>query len=110
MKNIINTIHYIQNCRIQAFVPGFKAERIEKEVVVGKLYTFHNFTVKDYKEDDKYRCVRMDKQIILTDHTQVTELQEGEAIIEKNVFDFFHLADLKGLSKQNVYLAGTYQL
>ncbi|KAK1366288.1 hypothetical protein POM88_041849 [Heracleum sosnowskyi] len=93
-----------KNVRIQAFIPGSVSEEIEQKIEVGKCYTFSNFTIKEYKAEDKYRCVRMDKQLIFSKHTDVRELDEHELIIEKNGFDFFDLNDLGSLAHQNVYL------
>lgn len=109
IMQIITTL-YVQNCRVQAFVPSYLAEKFEKQVIVGKMFTFYNFTVKDYKADEKYRCTRMDIQIIFTKNTEVTDLDENESLIENNAFDFFDLAELKELAHQNTYLTGTYYL
>ncbi|KAK1378800.1 hypothetical protein POM88_025544 [Heracleum sosnowskyi] len=104
MENGVLTVTVPKNVRIQAFIPGSVSEEIEQKIEVGKCYTFSNFTIKEYKAEDKYSCVRMDKQLIFSKHTDVRELDEHELIIEKNGFDFFDLNDLGSLAHQNVYL------
>ncbi|KAK1373315.1 hypothetical protein POM88_029508 [Heracleum sosnowskyi] len=71
------TSQFCKIVRIQAFIPGSVSEEIEQKIEVGKCYTFSNFTIKEYKAEDKYRC---------------------------NGFDFFDLNDLGSLAHQNVYL------
>lgn len=98
-----------QRTRIHAFVPTNIAEALEPLLVVGKIYLFKNFTVKDYKSDDKFRCIHKTIQIVFSNETKIIELQENNVFIENAVFDFYDLADLKQLSKQTTYLTGNSQ-
>lgn len=97
-----------QRCRIHAFVPGNIANDVEPKLVVGNLYLFKNFTVKEYKPEDKFRCITKDLQIIFSNDTKIVDLEETDVFIEQVVFDFFELSDLKQLAKQTTYLAGTF--
>uniref|UniRef100_A0A161ZWY5 Replication factor A C-terminal domain-containing protein n=1 Tax=Daucus carota subsp. sativus TaxID=79200 RepID=A0A161ZWY5_DAUCS len=91
--------------RIHAFVPGTEADELAKLLEVGKVYLIENFTVSDYTSDDKFRCVRKEIQIVFDNQTKITPLEEKAVNIEKHVFDFFDLSDLKSLVNQQTYLA-----
>lgn len=81
---------------------------MEPKLVVGNLYLFKNFSVKEYKDAEKFRCLHKDIQIVFSNDTKIVDLEESDVFIEKVVFDFFDLADLKILSKQTTYLTGIY--
>ncbi|KAK1403413.1 hypothetical protein POM88_003018 [Heracleum sosnowskyi] len=93
-----------KRCRIHAFVPGNVAPQIEPKLQVGELYLFKNFTVKEYRPDDKFRCIHKDIQIVFSNDTRISDLEESDVFIEQCVFDFYDLADLKQLSQQTTYL------
>lgn len=93
---------------MQAFVPDNISEKMEEKVNVGKIYVISNFTVKDYKPYERFRCVRSERQIIFTDYTNIEEVHDNETLIQENDFDIFDLADLKEEAKQNVYLTGSF--
>ncbi|KAK1359407.1 hypothetical protein POM88_043881 [Heracleum sosnowskyi] len=93
-----------KNCRMQEFIPGTIADIFGKMVQVQKLYIIKNFHVKEYKDEDKYRPVQRNKQLIFTIDTKVKEIAETGIFIPKNMFDFFKFEDIIKLSKQHVYL------
>ncbi|XP_017241069.1 uncharacterized protein LOC108213790 [Daucus carota subsp. sativus] len=93
-----------KRARIHAFVPARLEEEVDKLVDLGKIYLIQNFTVKDYKADDKFRCLRKNIQIQFGEETIITQLQEEDISIEKTWFDFYDLAELKPLSTQTTYL------
>ncbi|KAK1401352.1 DUF223 domain-containing protein [Heracleum sosnowskyi] len=95
--------------RIHAFVPGAVAEDIEKQVELGVIYLIQNFTVKDYKMEDKFRCIKKEIQIVFGSDTTLKPLQENDVSIERCWFDFYDLEDLKPLGKQNTYLTAKKQ-
>ncbi|KAL8145731.1 hypothetical protein AgCh_003759 [Apium graveolens] len=97
----------IKRSRIHVFVPGTVAHVVEHAVEVGKVYLFKNFTIKDYKEEDKFRCILKDIQIVFSGDTKIIELKEKDVCIEQAVFDFYDLGDLKELSNQTTYLTET---
>lgn len=70
------------------------------------MYLFKNFTVKDYKQTDKFRCLLKDIQVVFSSDTKIELLEESDIVIEHGVFDFYELGDLKNLTKQTTYLAG----
>lgn len=45
-------------------------------------------------------------QIVFSNDTKISELDEKDVCIENVVFDFYDLGDLKELSKQTTYLTG----
>lgn len=63
--------------------------------------------MKDYKNDDKFRCIQKDIHIVLGDNTEIKPMDENEVSIEHAWFDFYDLADLKPLANQNTYLTGS---
>lgn len=91
---------------MHAFVPQFLEDKMQKMFTLNKQYVVTNFQVKNYTEQDKWRCVNMDKQILFTSQTKATEINENEYFIAKNMFDFYDMAELTKLTKQNIYLAG----
>lgn len=91
---------------MHAFVSAALSAKMSRLLEEGKIYLVKNFQVKDYTENDKYRPVHMDRQIILTQDTRVKELEETEIFIPKNSFDLFEYGDLKALAAQKLYLAG----
>ncbi|KAK1374954.1 hypothetical protein POM88_031147 [Heracleum sosnowskyi] len=93
-----------KRCRIHAFVPGNAADVLEKALEVVKIYLFKNFTVKEYKDEDKFRCILKDIQITFSHETKISDLEESDVFIEKVGFDFYDIGDLEELSKQTTYL------
>ncbi|WOG86080.1 hypothetical protein DCAR_0205277 [Daucus carota subsp. sativus] len=93
-----------KRCRVHAFVPGSLAAKLEAILEIGQIFLFENFTVKDYKADEKFRPVRKNWQIVLGQETKITSLAENEVAIDKAAFDFYDLADLKDLANQSTYL------
>ncbi|KAL1812701.1 hypothetical protein ACET3Z_022766 [Daucus carota] len=93
-----------KKARMHAFVPTKLEEQVDNLVDLGKIYLLENFTVKDYKIDEKFRCLRKDIQIVFGEETRITELQEQDISIEKTWFDFYDLAEIKPLSIQTTYL------
>ena len=91
---------------MHAFVPTKLEEQVDNLVDLGKIYLLENFTMKDYKIDEKFRCLRKDIQIVFGEETRITELQEQDISIEKTWFDFYDLAEIKPLSIQTTYLTG----
>ena len=88
------------------YVPASLADLVGRMVQVGNLYMIKNFEVQDYTEKDKFRPVRMDKKIKFTTATKISDLDENETFIPKNMFDLFQFSDLKKVSEQVLYLAG----
>lgn len=77
---------------------------MESKLVIGNIYLFKNFTVKEYKSVDKFRCVHKDIQIVFSNDTKVVHLEKTDVLIEHAVFDFYDLSDLIQLSNQTTYL------
>ena len=84
------------------------AATFEPTIEIGELYLFKNFTVKDYKQDEKFRPVRKNWQIVFGNETKITKLDENEVAVDKAAFDFYDLADLKDLAFQTTYLTGRF--
>lgn len=102
------SIVLLQNFRLHAFVPGNVAEKIGPEMTVGKILKVSNFTVKEYRVDEKFRPINTEKQIFLTNYTQVESVECDDGMIAKDMFDFYDLSDLAGIANDNTYLTGNY--
>lgn len=76
--------------------------------MVGNIYLFKNFNVKDYRKEDKFRPIDKDIQIVFSNDMKIVALDESDVLIEQAVFDFYDLSDLKQLSKQTTYLTGMH--
>lgn len=53
---------------MQAFV--FLEEKMQKMFDLDKMYVITNFEVRPYTEQDKWRVVNMDRQILFTNQTK----------------------------------------
>lgn len=96
----------MQNDTIHAFVPGFCSDQLEQKLAVGNVVSITNFTVQQYKVDDKFRPLRNDQQLVFSTETRIKQIEDPANQIEDNFFDFYDLSELKEMSKQNTYLAG----
>lgn len=91
---------------MQAFVPSFLNEKIQRMLQVGKMYVITYFQVKDFTAEDKWRSVNQDRQINITNQTKAREIPETEYYIPTNAFDFYAFEEIGKLATQNHYLAG----
>lgn len=87
-------------------MPSNVAETSLKNIHVGKVHTISNFTVKDYKPDDKFRCVRSARQIVFTTYTEIELFVDDDIMIPPNMFDFYDLEDIDSIANDNTYLTG----
>lgn len=62
--------------------------------------------MKDYKDDDKFRCLQKDIQIVFSNDTRIIDMEDDEVMIDHCAFDFYDIGDLKQLFKQTTYLTG----
>lgn len=91
---------------MHVFVPALVIEKHEHKLLLGKVCTFCNFCVKDYRTDEKFRCIQADRQMIITNYTQVQKLDEDDLLIPKNMFNFYDMSDLDSIANDNLYLTG----
>lgn len=94
---------------MHAFVPANTVDKLEPKITLGKVYIIKKFTVQKYKMEDRFRCLRNDVQLIFSNDTQIKQSEDDGNTIEENGFDFYDHSELKDLTKQTTYLAGTYQ-
>lgn len=73
---------------------------------MGKVCTIKNFTIQPYKDSDIYRCLRNDKQLILSKDTKVEDIEDKSTGIPTKKIDFFHHNDVKRLADQKTFLTG----
>lgn len=92
-----------------AFVPGNISEQTEKVIKVGSIYLIYNFSVKEYKPDEKFRCIHNDQQITFTNFTKIEIIEKDDKLIPEHMFDFYDLGDLKEVADRNIYLTGMSQ-
>ena len=91
-------------------MPYTLADEFEPLIQLGNLYLLKNFTVKMYTNEDKFRCLRSNYQIVFNEETELIHLEENVVKVENCCFDFYEIAELENLSKQNTYLTGTEKL
>ena len=99
-------IRWPQKTGMHAYVPANLIQKHDKNVVDGSVCIISEFTVKDYKKEDKFRCINSEKQIIFTKDTECIKIDEDDLLIPNNIFDFYDLAELKEIADSNVYLTG----
>lgn len=93
---------------MHAFVPGNIVDNHEDKLSEGNICKISNFSVKEYKPDEKFRCINNDRKIILTTYSKVHKLDQDHTLIAKNVFDFYDLCDLSDIANDNLYLTGMF--
>lgn len=91
-----------------AFVPGIVLEKHEDILLLGNICSFYNFSVKNYRNDEKFRCIQSDKKIILTNYTEVKIINEDQMLIQNNMFNFYDQSELDKIASDNVYLTGMF--
>ena len=96
----------MQGQRIHAFVPTKCAEDIHNKITVGRIFNIKNFTVQLYNQTDKFRFLRLDKQLVFSKDTNIQELADDGVNIPQEAFDFYDHSQLEELSNQTRFLAG----
>ncbi|KAK1398130.1 hypothetical protein POM88_007993 [Heracleum sosnowskyi] len=91
--------------RIHAFIPTTCAEQNEKKLKIGYVCNITNFTVQPYKPEEKFRCLRNDKQLIFSKDTIIEQIDDKSLQIPQDDFDFYDHSELMALTKQTTYLA-----
>lgn len=97
---------FCQNNRIHAFVPGLCTNTLEGQFIIGKICIIKNFSVQDYKQEDKFRCLKKDVQLIFSNVTKIQVIEDDGRSIVPNAFDFVDHCELMAMTKQTMYLAG----
>ncbi|KAK1356508.1 hypothetical protein POM88_049764 [Heracleum sosnowskyi] len=93
-----------QENKMHAFIPGNCADQHEYKLCVGKLYIIANFTVQPYKQEDKFRPVLNDNQIILSNETKIRDIEDKGIPFPNDVFDFYDHNELEKPQNNNMYL------
>lgn len=73
---------------MHAFVPAKCAPAHEFKLSLNKVCIITNFTVKPYKDADKFRPVAREDQIILSLDTKIKEVQPTLMEFPDETFDF----------------------
>ncbi|KAK1402869.1 hypothetical protein POM88_002474 [Heracleum sosnowskyi] len=94
----------IKKTRIHAFIPTTCAEQNEKKLKIGYVCNITNFTVQPYKLEEKFRCLRNDKQLIFSKDTIIEQIDNRILQIPQDDFDFYDHSELMALTKQTTYL------
>ncbi|KAK1359342.1 hypothetical protein POM88_043816 [Heracleum sosnowskyi] len=90
--------------RIHAFIHGFCVDNLEDQIELDKVYTIKNFTVQNYKEADIYRCLRNEKQLIISKDTKFEEVEDKQSNIPSEMFDLYEHSELRSLAGHKTYL------
>ncbi|WOH00678.1 hypothetical protein DCAR_0520051 [Daucus carota subsp. sativus] len=91
--------------RIHAFVPTKCADDIHNKITVGRIFSIKNFAVQLYNQTDKFRFLRLDKQLVFSKDTNIQELADDGVSIPQDAFDFYDHSQLEELSNQTRFLA-----
>ena len=98
----------LQGQRIHAFVPTKAAAELQHQIIIGRVFSFKNFTVQSYAHSDKFRVLRNESQLVFSKDTVLQELADDGVTIPQDAFDFYDHSQLLELSNQTTYLAGNY--
>lgn len=98
----------MQESKIHAFMPGKCGQQHEESLREGKVCWIKNFTVQKYKEDDRFRPVHDENQLILSSETIIKEVDEKLNRFPEDAFDFYDHSELKALVDKIPYLIGKW--
>ena len=98
----------MQGQRIHAFVPTKAAAELQHQIIIGRVFSFKNFTVQSYTHSDKFRVLRNESQLVFSKDTVLQELADDGVTIPQDAYDFYDHSQLLELSNQTTYLAGNY--
>ncbi|KAK1354635.1 hypothetical protein POM88_047891 [Heracleum sosnowskyi] len=87
---------------IDGNISGVHMILIDQSLVAEEIYEICNFNVAPYTE--KYKCFECDLQIVLTNTTIVTALEQNYSLIPDNVFKFTNLKHFKDATEQDNHL------
>lgn len=79
---------------------------LDHRLALGNVCSITNFDVEMYKSDDKFRTVMHEYRLIFGEDTKVKHLDEKEAKLPDDTFDFYDHDDLLKIANENVYLTG----
>ncbi|KAK1347229.1 hypothetical protein POM88_055052 [Heracleum sosnowskyi] len=89
----MNGVHLIlideYHKRMHGWIKSSLLQNFDNQFVDGENYEICNFAVAPYTE--KYKCFESDTQIVLTNVTVVTPLEEKYSFIPDNIFHFTNL-------------------
>lgn len=97
----------LQSERIHAFIVPQIADKFEKDLREGVVYTVRNFKVKIYKGDETNRPIRNDKHIYFSIDTELKIDESSGLFIPHYGFDLFMLEDLEAIKSDNRFLTGS---
>ncbi|KAL1826070.1 hypothetical protein ACET3Z_012848 [Daucus carota] len=100
--NILMLDH--KNTTAHAFIPTGCAFDMDRQLRIGNIYIITGFTVQDYKDTDKFRCVRNTNQLIFSQDTKIQELPQAGTNIATEFFDFYDLSELLPLVTETKYV------
>ena len=98
------------NTTAHAFIPTGCAFDMDRQLRIGNIYIITGFTVQDYKDIDKFRCVRNTNQLIFSQDTKIQELPQAGTNIATEFFDFYDLSELLPLVTETKYVIGKIPL
>lgn len=107
-KTTCTSFKLLYESKIHAFIPAKCAQQHEQSLREGKICFIKNFTVQKYKEDDKFRPVHEENQLILSSETIIKEVEGKLNTFPKDAFDFYEHSELKDIADKTLYLIGKY--
>lgn len=91
---------------MHAWIGSRLLDELDNQFVVGQMYEIHNFKVVPFTE--KYKCFDADKQIILTQMTEVRVLSQYNALFPLNIYHFTNLSQLQAIDTGDKHLIGMF--
>lgn len=85
--------------------PSF-SDMYENQLLLGQNYEISKFQVRPFTR--RFKCFQSNKQIILTNTSEVKTLEANKFDIPKNVFDFTDLNNLESAAEQDSHLIGKF--
>lgn len=76
----------------------------DDKLQVGKTYEITNFDVSLFT--GKYKCLKGDKHIIITNVTRVSEIHLSQRLLHEEIFDFTHFYELGFRNFQDTHCIG----
>ncbi|KAK1373016.1 hypothetical protein POM88_029209 [Heracleum sosnowskyi] len=93
-----------QETKIHGFIPGKCVDQHELNLRVGNICLIKDFIVQPYKQEDKFRPVQNDHQIIFSNETKIRDVEDKSMKFPDDAFDFSDHTELHTLRKNPMYL------
>lgn len=98
----------MQETKIHAFIPAKSADQHDLDLRLGKICIITNFMVQEYKQEEKFRPVHNDNQLVFSNSTRIKVLDDKDKDFPTDSFDFYDHSELKELANNTPFLLGIH--